>query len=243
MSGTIPEGTGAPASAQAPAAVGTPTPARTAARRRARAVCWWAGLGLLLLALAVAGVVLFEPGFVQRNSLGVVTLVLAGWIPSWGAIQAVSIVSGIALLVVARVLAPPRPGRARAALRIAAVSVAGVLLLPAVFVVAVFDGNSYSVLPGESDGGCRVVVREFSFLYAGGGAVGVLQPGAVVVDWAALPEGISTNYFADDGYRPFTFGTYTLTWEGPLATIDLREGGAGPVGWEYSEAPVLRCDR
>jgi len=80
---------------------------------------------------------------------------------------------------------------------------------------ALGDANSrYLVLGPASPSGCRVVVDQRSFLLLGSGVVHVLRPG----EHLTHPVG---GYVADDGYRPFDFGTYRLTWSGETATLEL----------------------
>ena len=61
----------------------------------------------------------------------------------------------------------------------------------------------YVLSPSNSDG-CRVAVREFSFLFAGRGTV-------YVVGAAGVGRKVS-SWTADDGYKPFSSGNYELMW-------------------------------
>lgn len=67
------------------------------------------------------------------------------------------------------------------------------------------QATSYHLLKPIGPGGCRVVVRESSFLMAGGGEVGV------VGRWGG-PAPMIARYSVDDGGRPIEHGDYTLTW-------------------------------
>ena len=62
----------------------------------------------------------------------------------------------------------------------------------------------YYVLSPASSDGCRVAVREFSFLFAGRGTV-------YVVGAAGIGRKVS-SWTADDGYKPFSSGNYELKW-------------------------------
>ncbi|WP_123379189.1 hypothetical protein [Pseudokineococcus lusitanus] len=93
--------------------------------------------------------------------------------------------------------------------------------------------SSYSVLAPASDGGCRVVVREGSLLLLAAGEVYLLSAGEV------RGREVS-SYWADDGYMPFSGGTYTLRWDGETALLDVR----GVSGQEVSyESVPLHCGR
>lgn len=89
----------------------------------------------------------------------------------------------------------------------------------------------YRVLEPGSPQGCRVVVRETSFLVAGGGdvyEVGVMGLGLKVGSWSS-----------DDGYRPFRSSTYELDWgrEGDALTFSGTRGD--PVLW--SDVEPIDC--
>ncbi|SFB30634.1 hypothetical protein [Cellulomonas marina] len=92
----------------------------------------------------------------------------------------------------------------------------------------------WSVPEPAGPGGCRVVVKEISFLLLGGGDVFVLAPGQRVLD---DPQ---TTYGADDGYPPIAAGTYSLRWEGDTAR--LRLWSAYPQGAPITDQPdPLTC--
>ncbi|KRE62088.1 hypothetical protein [Nostocoides sp. Soil756] len=109
----------------------------------------------------------------------------------------------------------PRPRTRLVLLTVAAIGATGLALLGDV-------PASYRVLAPPGPDGCRVVVEERSFLLAGGGTVHVLPPYAVLT----RPVG---RYDADDGYRPFAAGSWSLTWRDETATLHLSGGGADPV--------------
>lgn len=76
----------------------------------------------------------------------------------------------------------------------------------------------YFVLSPANSDGCRVAVREFSFLFAGRGTV-------YVVGETGVGRKVS-SWTADDGYKPFSSGTYELRWytdEGSLRIDSNRD--------------------
>jgi hypothetical protein len=158
-----------------------------------------------------------------------VTLIVGDWFPTLWDVEVAAIALGISTLVVAGMISPP-PRRGRV-IRIAMGSVLMVLVVLSVPLTAIvgFGDGGYRVLPEQSEGGCRIVVREWSFGLAGSGSVGIVQPSALTVDWARA-------YRADDGLRPFSGGSYTLRWDGSVA--DLHLSGA----WWTTDQP-LTCDR
>lgn len=83
-------------------------------------------------------------------------------------------------------------------------------------------GATYTVLGPPAPSGCRVVVRETSFLFGGSGQVyevSALGVGHRVGSWGV-----------DDGYRPIANGHYELQWG--------RHGGVLRV-WGNAADPVL----
>ncbi|MGZ4627292.1 MAG: hypothetical protein ACXVYY_07485 [Oryzihumus sp.] len=90
--------------------------------------------------------------------------------------------------------------------------------------------SRYLVLGPASPSGCRVVVDQRSFLLLGSGVVHVLRPG----EHLTHPVG---GYVTDDGYRPFDFGTYRLTWSGETATLELWGDPNMPVSPAHQRLP------
>ncbi len=82
--------------------------------------------------------------------------------------------------------------------------------------------SRYLILEQASASGCRVVVDERSFLLLGSGVIHVLPAGAV------LTHPVS-DYIADDGYQPFSLGTYQLTWNGDDAVLIAPGDQNAPV--------------
>lgn len=66
---------------------------------------------------------------------------------------------------------------------------------------------TYHLLKPAGPAGCRAIVRETAFLFAGGGNVYAgFVVGPIGVAWRG------SSWAADDGYRPVAAGTYSLTW-------------------------------
>ncbi|WP_354183225.1 hypothetical protein [Arthrobacter sp. UYP6] len=74
----------------------------------------------------------------------------------------------------------------------------------------------YVLSPANSDG-CRVAVREVSFLLAGRGTV-------YVVGAAGVGREVS-SWTADDGYKPFSSGNYELMWYSDGGSLILHSNG------------------
>jgi len=90
-----------------------------------------------------------------------------------------------------------------------------------------------TVLPEKGPDGCRIVVVERSFLFAGGGDIGTISTPLGIVN-------TQSRYESDDGARPFTWARshYTLAWEGRTAHVHApgdRNDGAWPADH------TLRC--
>lgn len=166
-----------------------------------------AAVSFAVLGVATGRLVVVGDAVVRPGPAGVVLLELAGALAA-------------ARVALARRTGPGpvpgRPHRARVALlTVAAVGTTGLSLLADV-------PASYRVLAPPGPDGCRVVVEERSFLMAGGGRVHVLPP------YAVLTREVG-RYDADDGYRPFTAGSWSLTWRDEAATLHLSGGGTDPV--------------
>lgn len=82
--------------------------------------------------------------------------------------------------------------------------------------------STYYVLEPASASGCRVVADERSFLLLGSGVIHALPAGAILTHQVS-------DYVADDGYRPFSLGTYQLTWNGDDAVLIASGGENTPV--------------
>lgn len=165
------------------------------------------------------------------------TLIVGEWFPSLWDLEIAAIAAGIAAIVVASGLSPPSANRRWRVARIISISALTILVVLSVPVTAIAAGllhSKPSVLPEPSDGGCRILVIERSFLLAGGGSVGIVQPGSVVVDWVR-------GYTADNGFMPFSAGAYDLRWNGRTADLDIEGSSATPVWWT-TDGPLI-CDR
>ncbi|MFD3732626.1 hypothetical protein [Streptomyces sp. NPDC058632] len=93
------------------------------------------------------------------------------------------------------------------------------------------NGADYFVLEPEGPGGCRVAVRETSFLVMGGGEVFEVGAGGLgrrVGSWTV-----------DDGYRPFRSGTYELDWGRDSGSLRVDGTGTDPV--TRSDIPEINC--
>ncbi|MBT2585004.1 hypothetical protein [Arthrobacter sp. ISL-95] len=90
------------------------------------------------------------------------------------------------------------------------------------FLVGAFSdmGASYRVLDPPAANGCRAVVREVSFLFAGRGDVYAMRFGGIGLH--------KSSWTTDDGYEPVAHGSYTLDWDGNEGVLDLI-GGIDPV--------------
>ncbi len=96
------------------------------------------------------------------------------------------------------------------------VTVAGLLLLwplPLLLLVTMTTPNGAEVLAPSSPAGCRVAVRESSFLFSGGGTVHVVPEGHIV--------GRLVGSFSTDDGSPFESGAYRLSWDGEQADLLL----------------------
>lgn len=204
-----------------------------------RIVCWWLGVVFLLASLG-SSIVVVAPHPGSDESLGFTTIVVGSWVPTTGSVFLITLALAIALFLVARALsrAPRRPPAVRA-VRTALLVILLATAVPAGALVAL-AGSSFQMLPGSSAGGCRIVVQEYTFLYAASGNAGIVQPGSATVEWA---HGAVEGYTADDGYMPFTAGTYRLTWEGPEAGLNIWGSGSSPVHWASGSDPGLLCNR
>lgn len=200
----------------------------------------WRGVVRVVATLSLVGAVLTAVAVVivpmdRDEALGWVTVVIGDWIPTWWTAELALVVAGIAGLLAARIIAPPSPERRARVLRIVLTVVLVITVPVSMLAVVWLSSSRYSVLAERSAGGCRVAVQEFSFLFAGRGSAGVVQPGSWTVDWLA-------DYSADDGYMPFSAGTYSLDWEGKTAVLEVRGTIGNPTGW-HGEAPTIDCVR
>lgn len=94
------------------------------------------------------------------------------------------------------------------------VALALVLVVPAMTAGLNAISVKDHLLPCIGPDGCRVVVREWSFLVTGGGSVGTVDTldGFAPTQW---------RYETDDGGEPVAEGYSSLTWspEGPLLSV------------------------
>lgn len=95
-------------------------------------------------------------------------------------------------------------------------------LIGILWVVGLVSPWSVHVLTPSGPAGCRVLVRETSFLWAGTGIVYVLPAGHVL----AKPV---SGYDADDGLEPVSEGMYDLSWQGTQGALNVRGTPDDPV--------------
>jgi hypothetical protein len=82
------------------------------------------------------------------------------------------------------------------------------------------SGAAYHVLEPSGPGGCRPVVRETSFLFAGGGDV-----------YAVGPSGLgqrTSSWRSDDGYSPIASHTYELRWGADNGNLSVNGSDVDP---------------
>ena len=169
---------------------------------------------------------------------GRLTFVVGDWYPTVLDLAIISTGLGVIALVTAAMLSPARstdPHR-RASVTIATVSITlvAVSLVPTVILggFQLLQRPSYVMLAGVSEGGCRIVVSERSTLLDGHGTAGIIQPGAVVVEWGR-------EYRAISNPRPqFALGEYTLSWDGRTAELELDRAN---LSWLHGTP--LTCDQ
>lgn len=125
---------------------------------------------------------------------GLVLVAFDRVVPAWAMAGVLLVLAFVSLAVRRKRSAGPREGN-RPLRFAAAFALVGVLL----GVVGDLGARYFVYAPAGPDG-CRVVARETAFLFAGSGEV-------YVAGWPgfAVEHG---SYRTDDGYRPFTWGTF-----------------------------------
>ncbi|WP_395398562.1 hypothetical protein ACHMXB_12115 [Arthrobacter sp. UC242_113] len=154
------------------------------------------------------------------NLGGLVFVIAGGVLPGW-AVSGMLLVASLALILVSRRAA----GKGSRTRRHALVSLLHRLVVFGVGLSSLAGAlgdlsATYHVLEPAGPNGCRAVAREYSFLFAGSGAV-----------YAVGPIGIGTRvstWTTDDGYEPVADGSYQLRWEAGSGTLRLM-GGIDPV--------------
>jgi hypothetical protein len=154
------------------------------------------------------------------NVGGLVLVIAGGVLPAW-AVSAMLLAGSLALVLICRHAARGGSKTRRNAL----VSLLHRLVVFGVGLSSLTGAlgdlsATYHVLEPAGPNGCRAVVREYSFLFAGSGAV-----------YAVGPSGIGTRtstWTTDDGYEPVADGSYQLRWEAGSGTLRLM-GGIDPV--------------
>ncbi|SHG24758.1 hypothetical protein [Streptoalloteichus hindustanus] len=176
--------------------------------------------------LAAALCVLLAAVAVAAHWSGVLLVVLGQAIPDW-ALAGALLLAALVLRIIARVARRRQPAGTVPLAGHGALSPWIIVPLSLVAVVGSVIGglrdlsSHYYLLPSESAGGCRVLVRETAFLLGGRGDVYVVEPfglGRKVSSWTA-----------DDGYRPFTSGTFELRWSGDDGVLRISGRRGDPV--------------
>lgn len=209
-------------------------PAASSKRRRLRGLWLVVAASFFTAAVMLGAMVVLVP-MGRDEALGWITLVIGEWIPTWWTVEVVLVALGLGSLLTARILAPPLRARGSRASRAVLVTAAVVAVSGSMLAVGASNISQYSLLPERSEGGCRIAVQEHSFLYAGWGSVGIVQPGSVNVDWLG-------RYGADDGYMPFSRGTYAVDWQGREAGIEVWGDASNPTWW-LGDDPVAYCSQ
>ncbi|NQX04814.1 hypothetical protein HQQ82_08365 [Rathayibacter sp. VKM Ac-2856] len=175
-------------------------------------------------------------GTSSQEALGWGTIVVGDVVPTLLGIELVLLAGGPICLIAGCILPgiPREPSRARTALGVLSALLLVVCVPCAVFFSLLFSTSTYSVLPSASEKGCRVVVREFGFLRAAGGSLGLVRPGSVVAEWLE-------DYSATDGYQPFRAGSYELRWSGETARLRVGLTPVDPVSLQSDG--LLDCSR
>ena len=214
---------------------GSDSQASEVSTRRLR---WWGALRIIgTLSLVAAVFVAAVVGLVPTNkneAFGWVTIVIGDWVPTWWTLEATLIATGTVALLASTIIMPFPPARPGRGLRIL-VAVVLVLTVPVSFLLVGLGASSNTVLPEQSHGGCRIVVREYSSPPLGWGSVGIVQPGSVTVEWLG-------EYWADDGHMPFSRGTYSLEWNENAGDVHIFDGPSGGAAWA-TEKPTITCAR
>jgi hypothetical protein len=152
-----------------------------------------------------AGLIVVAAMAVAAHGCGLLLIAGAHVVPGWAL--------GAALLVAALIAGPTRSSSGPAGTAATTGSPRWMRALTSLTVVGCLVGGaadvsaSYHLLKPAGPGGCRAVVRETAFLFAGSGAV---YTGYVAGPIGAAWRG--SSWTADDGYRPIADGTYELRW-------------------------------
>jgi hypothetical protein len=145
-------------------------------------------------------------GFNASQALGGITVVIAGWIPTWFQVQLILTGAGLLLMLTGFVRAffgplprvGPEPplsvsGKLGFFLQVTAL-LALVIAVPLTLGVSALGSfASYRILPEEDGNACRIVERDFGRY---GSSRGILPSGAFVVDWtpsASIPVDASAT--------------------------------------------------
>ncbi len=181
---------------------------------------WVAAYAVLALALI----------WVFLSWAGVLVVVGSTVLPVWAAAPAL-VVAGTAIrlgLVVFRVPRPAWQGSWRWALP--AVTATAWLLVPVTAVVQGVGQQAFTVAEPAGSGGCRAVVAEGGFLFAGSGSVHVAG------GWGPFAPQVG-SYTTDDGLMPVSTGSYGVSWDdqsGGLLSVGGVVYGDGDGGGSFT---------
>ena len=178
------------------------------------------GVNVPLLRRAATCCLVFAAAATVASFGGLVVVIAGGVLPGW-AISAILLAASLALLLLSRRAAGGRSStrqNARSPLlhRLVAFAVGVSSLIGALGDLSA----TYHVLEPAGPNGCLAVAREYSFLFAGSGAV-----------YAVGPSGIGTrvsSWTTDDGYEPIAEGSYQMHWDSDSGSLSLM-GGRDPV--------------
>ena len=186
------------------------------------------GLNVPLLRRAATCCLVFAAAATLVNFGGLVVVIAGGVLPGW-ALSAILLAASLALLLLSRRAAGGAAGRAAGGWSGTRQNARSPLLHRLVaFAVGVSSligalgdlSATYHVLEPSGPNGCRAVAREYSFLFAGRGAV-----------YAVGLSGIGTrvsSWTTDDGYEPIADGSYQMHWDSDSGSLALL-GGRDPV--------------
>lgn len=210
-----------------------PAPVRASRRVVVRRVLRIVALVLLVFVVLVGLALAFVPN-AAREALGFGTVALGPWVPRAGELAVGGALLAILALVVAHRLGedPDQRYRPSRTWTTWALAIAVPLSLCGIWLTD--NATSATVLTPASDAGCQVVVLEVAGTEDAPHRIGIVQPGSIAVEWVGTVR--STEFF-----RPFQTGSYTLTWDGQQASIEIDDDLPTGVVANVSADPIL-CD-
>jgi|GEM_PF-3103186 len=189
-----------------------------------RIVCRLAGA---LLVFAPAVLLLTSSSDLSTLPPSGLTLILGdGVVPPYATVPML-VVPGL-LLTAAGFARRPRRGESPILLGCLLTGLAGFALAGSMAFLWLRSDGDYTLLDPPSDGGCRVIVLERFGLHDGFGALGVVQPGSMHVDW-------KRSYSSEDGH-PYTSSNASPAWTGGTAVVP------DPASVRTSTGAPLACE-